>query len=120
MIHVRIGGQAFSASQTQRVNLSYQADTTNTPSAGLAVGVTAVQIFDSTPVGAVSALVTFRNNSTAGQQIGIGFAATVTIANAGILLNAGDEISFDFLDADLWAIASAVSGTLQRFSLVST
>lgn len=120
MIHIRIGGQAFSASQTQRVNLSYQQDTTNTPSAGLAVGVTATQVFDASPVGIASALVTFRNVSGAGQQIGLGFANTVTIANAGILLNAGDEISFDFLDADLWAIASAASGLLSRFSIVST
>lgn len=120
MIHLRIGGQAFSASQTQRVNLSYQQDTTNTPQVGISIGAAAVQILDSTTVGVVSIIVTFKNVSTAGQLIGIGFANTVTIANAGIILEPGDYFNVEFIDSDLWAIASAAGGALSRFAIQST
>lgn len=120
MIHISIGGQAFSAAQSQRVSFAgYMADTVNT-AGPLAVGTAAVQVLDTSAVTPVSWYVIFKNVSLGGQVIALGFAATVTVANSGLILLPGDEWSTQFLDQNIWAIASAANGILNRFALTAT
>lgn len=120
MIHVRIGGQAFSAAQSQRVTMGgYRADSVNT-AGPIAVGTAAVQVLDVTAAAPVSWFTTFKNVSLSGQVIGIGFANTVTIANAGLILLPGESFGPQFMDQALFAIASGASGILNRFSLTTT
>lgn len=72
-----------------------------------------------TPSTGADYYVLFVNESTGGQQIAIGHANTVTLANCDELLNPGDSWEMYFAQLSFFAIASAAGGSL-RYSIKGT
>lgn len=112
MIHIELHGNAVTIGQVQQVIIApYEQDTGQTQGP-VTVGAAAVQLMLNN-TGAppfLSWAGQFRNTSTAGQRIGLGFANTVTIANAPIILEPGEVYPFAFISHPWWAIGSAASG----------
>lgn len=124
MIRIVIDGQPVTTSLFPTVNPApYQSTILppgNPPYAQVPVGVAAVTLFVSpgNPMGNgldKGFMVAVRNVSTAGQVIGLGTDLAVTMANAGIILNAGDAFTFENIVFNVRAIASAADGLAAVF-----
>lgn len=114
MLHIQIDGQSLSTGQSQRVLIDpFSSDTVN--SGPVLVGLAASQVLTVGASGFSAWSILFENTGTGG-QIGIGFANTVTIANAPALLDPGDVVGIQWSNYGVWAIASLANTALRAFA----
>lgn len=109
-MRIVMGGVQIGATPAQVVRIApYD---TVVQEARLAVGVAAVNVL--TVAAGFDYVVIVRNVSTAGQIIRVGNAPLFGGAPAGVTLNPGDTVSFDFIRVSIDAIADAAGGLLDR------
>jgi len=112
MIHTRLDGAQEAV--VQEAPFSIRIDTgggAGSPGS-LPVGVAPVQFVTGT---AENFFLLLRNISAAGQTIYIDTLATLTPANAGIVLYPGESVELGPMSADFYAIADAAGAELRTF-----
>lgn len=116
-LSVKVYGNAHVTGQSQRVLIApWLADTVNTVGPQT-VGAAAQAALTVGAAGYSSWAGRFVNESTSGQNLGLGFDNTVTMVNAGIIIKPGDAFSFGDVGHNIFVIASAAGAVMRRMAV---